>query len=631
MKFSELNPLITTVGWTLLHSLWQGLAIWMVLKLSRRLLTNASSTDLYALSTCALGLVTVITMGTFAFLSVYTRSHVSSVADKFNGEVFNYVIPFSSSPALSTSLANWVNANIIYGVLFWMIGVVVFGIRLYGAWLLSSRLETTAEPITGYWYDQLAKLSNEIGLKSKVAIAQCETVGSPIILGFLKPVILLPVGMLNGLTTAEIETILVHELAHVRRQDYLINLIQSVIETVLFFNPFVWLISADIRTDRELCCDDVVVEFKNPLTYAKALHRLEEERVWGNSFGLAAAGNRNYLLKRIKRIMSIEKKESSPRRIYAVLLVVMVLAGCSWLSVEARLTERSDDDVLFVKTDSIIKTDTTIKGLHKLQTSSHSKSTIVIYDEKGNKHEEVKERVEGDTLDRQDFNSMFNFSPVFQMPMSPDEAVELNFVENPFQRFDTLPSGTLNFHSREEMEDFTRRFVLQFKQMQNFADSPEFGKMMNDMQNMKFNPLEINMEAMDRAISRADELRDQAMEKQTEIMDREADQTSTLDRVMSQQQENLRLQRLNVDRSLGDAERNLALANENLEVHEQFQRALKKELIKDGYLGKNEDIKNLEFTDDNVTVNGKAINDKDKPKYEEFRRNFFSGKGRHIE
>ena len=146
-------------------------------------------------------------------------------------------------------------------------------------------------------------------------------------LGTLKPVILLPIATINHLTSGQLEAILLHELAHIKRQDYLLNMLQTAGETILFFNPFVWLISRIIRRQREDCCDDLVVaNTASPLQYAQALAILEQGRSNDQQLALAATGNRKHLLNRIKRIMVMKKDSPGYGQLSILLLSFITLA-----------------------------------------------------------------------------------------------------------------------------------------------------------------------------------------------------------------------------------------------------------------------------------------------------------------
>ena len=156
----------------------------------------------------------------------------------------------------------------------------------------------------------------------------------PMVVGFLKPFILVPAAAMTQLSTEQLETILLHELAHIKRHDYLINILQIVVETVLFFNPFAWLISAIIRREREHCCDDLVLDHtREPLSYATALAALADQPGTGSVFTVAATGQSNHLFNRIKRIMEMKKNPFSySRMVAAILIITTVTCSIAWLT-----------------------------------------------------------------------------------------------------------------------------------------------------------------------------------------------------------------------------------------------------------------------------------------------------------
>jgi beta-lactamase regulating signal transducer with metallopeptidase domain len=153
-------------------------------------------------------------------------------------------------------------------------------------------------------------------------------VDAPTVIGFLKPVILLPTSALTGLSMQQLELLLAHELAHIRRHDYLVNILQSVIETLLFYHPAVWWVSHRIRVEREHCCDDVAVRVSgNAVVYAKALATLETLR---HEPQLALAANGGQLVKRIKRVLG--KPEKSGNWLVGALLISVMIVPLLFLT-----------------------------------------------------------------------------------------------------------------------------------------------------------------------------------------------------------------------------------------------------------------------------------------------------------
>jgi HEAT repeat protein len=182
----------------------------------------------------------------------------------------------------------------------------------------------------------LARIARRLGLSRPVRIAESLLVDSPAVIGWLRPVVLVPASLASGLTPLQVEAILAHELAHVRRHDYLVNLAQALVETLLFYHPAVWWISARVREEREHCCDDLAVAVcGDGRVYAAALLSLEEHR----APRLAAAATGGALLSRIRRLVvpAPAHAETAPRWIAAVagLALVLALGGARLLAAAA--------------------------------------------------------------------------------------------------------------------------------------------------------------------------------------------------------------------------------------------------------------------------------------------------------
>ena len=185
------------------------------------------------------------------------------------------------------------------------------------------------------WQHRLDQLSARLRVTKSVALLETCFAEAPVVIGCLRPVILFPVGLLAGMPASQIEAILLHELAHIRRRDYLANLLQTVVEGFLFYHPAVWWISSVIRTERENCCDDLVVAINgNAHEYATALTALEETRWAANQAALAATGG--VLMKRIRRLLY---PKESPRAfltpvLSAGMLIIVASAGVDGLAIE---------------------------------------------------------------------------------------------------------------------------------------------------------------------------------------------------------------------------------------------------------------------------------------------------------
>jgi len=271
---------IQDLGWTLIQFLWQGTVIAILFAGARALATRSITVHArYSLSCCVLGLMVAAPVATFFARPVAP--------------------PLTSWPLPSPD--SW-QAVLPWLVAAWFSGVLALSVRLVGGWRVAARLRSTGvRPAQPEWHQRLETLISRVGVSRPVRLLISPLVEVPTVVGWLRPVILAPVGALTGLPPAHIEALLAHELAHIRRYDYLVNMLQSVAEAVLFYHPAVWWISGQIRAERELCCDDLAVKASGDVaTYVHALAELESYRHARSGHALAANGGS--LLNRIRRL-----------------------------------------------------------------------------------------------------------------------------------------------------------------------------------------------------------------------------------------------------------------------------------------------------------------------------------------
>ncbi|MBV9986198.1 MAG: M48 family metalloprotease [Chitinophagaceae bacterium] len=183
------------------------------------------------------------------------------------------------------------------------------------------------------WRLFVKKIAGQLGIRKEIRIFLSETISTPLTIGFWKPVILVPVASINHLTTEQLEAVLLHELAHIKRYDYLVNIILSAVEIALFFNPFTQLLSKSIRKERENSCDDWVLQFRYQASdYAAALLRIASLQATP-SFAMAAGSRKNELLVRVKRMIGEKENRFNYRRqLLAFMLVTGVLTSIAWLN-----------------------------------------------------------------------------------------------------------------------------------------------------------------------------------------------------------------------------------------------------------------------------------------------------------
>jgi GWxTD domain-containing protein len=322
------TPLAGAVGWTLLHSLWQGAII--ALALAAALLIFRSPRLRYAAACTAM----LLLLGGFCI----TLAHLMPENQHAARTLAARGIPAWKVRALITSPSRWepsLGAIAPWLAPFWLAGVFV-SYLLYSTGFLSVRRFRRRGVCSApqLWQDQLVRLSARIRLTRPILLLESSLADTPMVIGHLRPLILMPVGVLTGLPAAQIEAILLHELAHIRRHDYLVNALQRALEGLLFYHPAVWWISRVIRTERENCCDDVVVSISgNVHEYAFALAALEQNRWSGRVPAVAATGGS--LVKRIRRLLYPKR----PHAVWTPFLAALILIATTAITLGAWQSE----------------------------------------------------------------------------------------------------------------------------------------------------------------------------------------------------------------------------------------------------------------------------------------------------
>jgi GWxTD domain-containing protein len=310
------TPAANAIGWTLLHSLWQGAIVAGILG---ALLQAARPPHArYALACGAMLLIFASCCVTFGLVAPAGSGSLSpGKAPAFPG--WNMAAHRDErSPAAEelSALTPWLAP-------FWVTGVSVFYLAHAASWISVFRLRGRGVCCAPeHWQQRLRLLGTQARVARPVQLLESCLVNTPIVLGHLRPLILMPTGLLTGLPVEQIEAILLHELAHIRRYDYAVNAVQRLLEGMLFYHPAMWWISRVIRAEREHCCDDAAVAISgNAHEYALALATLERNR-WRGRPAVAATGGS--LVNRIQRLL-YPKRASSPLLplLSALLLVVM--------------------------------------------------------------------------------------------------------------------------------------------------------------------------------------------------------------------------------------------------------------------------------------------------------------------
>src|SRR5579884_697842 len=342
---------VQPIGCTLVHFLWQGAVVAILLSVTLLCLRSRSANARYLAATVALGGMALCPPLT---LAVLTSRRAPSPAPFVSllPELKGLAVPGPSLPTRLDALQNGfppaspvvgqmpagraasrLNALLSGLVAAWLLGVLLLSTRLLGGWVRVQFLMRRAIwPIEGSIAARCEELARRMGIARPVALRASMAVQVPSVAGWLRAVILFPAGALTGLPGEQIEALLAHELAHVRRHDYLINLMQSAIETLLFYHPAVWWVSRRLRVERELCCDDLVVQvLDDRVGYARALMALEQMRGLPASPALAATDGD--LLARVRRILGLpsETVRTAPLPFAGTASLLFCMALCAGL------------------------------------------------------------------------------------------------------------------------------------------------------------------------------------------------------------------------------------------------------------------------------------------------------------
>ena len=329
------SQLVENLGWTLLHSIWEiaFVALWLFLML--RVSAKSSANSRYLVSLFALILALILPITTFVWLSQNSSAtNQNSVNfDSENAGILNEKIQpqensssleiaknirpvsenfFVSVEDLQNGFAENFSALAPFLVGLWFLGILFSALRLFGGvWQLHIYKTRETSVAGAEWQTKFKDLCHRLKIKQTVKLVQSKIVETPMVIGWLKPIVLVPASVFFGMNPHELETILAHELMHIQRRDYLVNFVQSFIEILFFYHPAAWWIGAQIRRERECACDDAVVKMleNSQMIYANALANLEEFRQSAKQTAspVLVAANGGKLMKRIERIINKNK------------------------------------------------------------------------------------------------------------------------------------------------------------------------------------------------------------------------------------------------------------------------------------------------------------------------------------
>lgn len=316
---------------TFIYSLWQGLVLAAMAGLIILLTQKSASRKRYNLLIGSLVLFSIAVATTFIYQlqQPIATSIKPATVQPLVSPLPAGTLPMAPAavPVEHTSFIDYINTHANTIVLVWFLIVCARCLQLLtGLHGLYRLRHQSVSPVDKEWEEKLQQLATSIGIKQMVAVAESGLAKVPMVIGHLKPIILIPAGLITALPPAEIEAVLLHELAHIRRRDYLVNLLQNLVEIIFFFNPAVLWVSSLIKAERENCCDDITVaQTSSKAAYIRALLSCQEYQSQTSRFAMAL-GRRKNLLGRVSRMVSSSNHSLSILE-KSLLTVCLVTAG----------------------------------------------------------------------------------------------------------------------------------------------------------------------------------------------------------------------------------------------------------------------------------------------------------------
>lgn len=329
------DRVVGSLGWTLLHSLWQGVVITVTGFLLLAFFKKGSASLRYLIGIGMLILMILVSLATFVMVH---QNILEANALGISPVVTVSGRPDSGTGGFLASLKNHLNRNLSAVVTLWLMGMLLFSLRFVSGILINQRWRRhQTREVSRYWRNRLSGIARKMNIRPVVRFRESLVIGVPLTIGYFKPLILFPVGMLGRIPADQVEALIVHELAHILRRDYIANVLQNIVDIIYFYHPGIRWISHRVRVERENCCDDITVDQTgDSLTYARALTRAGELSLdYRDGLSMAASRDSSKLFMRIRRLLPMKKQRLKTRTGFLGLVCMMVLAGSLVLGVNA--------------------------------------------------------------------------------------------------------------------------------------------------------------------------------------------------------------------------------------------------------------------------------------------------------
>jgi bla regulator protein BlaR1 len=343
------DQLIKAIGWTLFHSLWQGLIIALLFLVLYYKFRNHRAEFRYL--TAATALLVLFLASTVTFIVTYSGTSSGNEVTVTNTikETIIPVIFNTGTEATETFGSNrfqlfmqHIPERFSFIVNLWIIGLLFISLRLTGSTFIAYRYKrTNLTPVPDRVLERFSLLVQRLNVSGRVRLLGSKLVKNPMVIGYLKPVVLIPASAISHIPCEQLDAILVHELAHIMRHDFLINVFQNIVELLMFYHPVVWYLNHQIRKERENCCDDLAVAYGGSLTYARALSTVHEIQFYPKLV-LTLGLKKHHLLNRVVRILKPKKMKTN---VFDKLITgVVLIAAVSVILISTGATNSQEKD-----------------------------------------------------------------------------------------------------------------------------------------------------------------------------------------------------------------------------------------------------------------------------------------------
>lgn len=482
---------VAAFGWTLIHSLWQGTLLLVIAAISFYALRRKSANLRYL---AGVGFLVAQVLASTATFTLYNLKSVPVAAVRNTNSAFQFARTTLTSPTselpLSFKMQMWLSTHLNELVICWLIGAAFLLLRFAGGWIFTERLRLNAKIVMDReWRARFGVITAKMNITQSVEFRESAKILTPMVIGALSPVVLIPIGLLSGFSTAQVEAILAHELAHVRRNDYLINMLQSFVEVVFFFHPAVWWLSDRVRAEREHCCDDIALAVcGDKMSLAHALVKVAEWQATP-SLAMAFASKKPLLLQRVQRVLGLQTKYSRTLGNFPIMLFALTLViGVSMYAV-AQKSEKQKES----------------KKIAKLVTKKQ-KPRIYKVDEGDVYEVEASEPFEIQAEDIAEINV-----PEFDIPEFEIPDIDLaGMADVPF----------MNDSTQKKMNEIHRKMQALQTEMEPYTQRVEEINLEMEKYRFDVERVQRNMEKLDWKKEGALELREDLMEKRSSLLER---------------------------------------------------------------------------------------------------------------